>query len=272
MPTITVNGATVAYTDTGAPAGAPDAPVIVFGHGLLFGGWVFREQVAALRDRFRCVAVDWRGQGDSPPSAGGYDMDTLTEDAVAVVRALGVAPVHWVGLSMGGFVGMRIAARQPELVRSLTLLDTSAEPEDPSKVGRYKLLALVQRVIGIRAVVGQVEPIMFGPAFRADPASRPVVAEWVARLGRSDRGALRKAVLGVADRTPVDGEISRITAPTLVVVGADDVATPPEKARRIAELVPGARLEIVPDAGHTSPLEQPAAVTRLVDDFVTSVG
>src|SRR5215470_11987860 len=124
MPTIEVNGATIAYTD----AGPATAPTVLFGHGLLFGGWMFGAQIQALRAEYRCVTIDWRGQGGSPP-AGRHDMDTLTADAVALIEALALAPVHFVGLSMGGFVGQRLAARHGHLLRSLTLLDTSAGPE-----------------------------------------------------------------------------------------------------------------------------------------------
>src|SRR5690348_14764468 len=148
MPTTTVNGVTIAYTDEG-PA---EAPAIVFGHGLLFGGWMFRPQIEALRERYRCIALDWRGQGDTPPTAGGYDMDTLTADAVALIGELGVAPVHWVGLSMGGFVGQRIAARHGDLVRSVTLLGTSAAEQSKRQVREFKILANVQRWIGVKPV------------------------------------------------------------------------------------------------------------------------
>src|SRR3569623_1268681 len=107
MPTVTVNGATVAYSDTGAPKQKPGAPPVVFGHGLLFSKWMFSAQIAALRDEYRCIGVDWRGQGDTPPTESGYDMDTLSIDAIELIEELVGGAVHWVGLSMGGFVGQR---------------------------------------------------------------------------------------------------------------------------------------------------------------------
>ncbi|MCQ4083530.1 alpha/beta hydrolase [Streptomyces sp. RB6PN25] len=271
MPTIDVNGATIAYSDTGAPADRPDAPTIVFGHGLLFSSWMFRPQIATLRAHYRCVTLDWRGQGDTPSAEGGYDMDTLTADAIGVMESLGVPPVHYVGLSMGGFVGQRIAARHGTLLRSLSLLDTSADGEDPDKAGRYKLLAQIYRFTGVRPVRSQVEKLMFGPAFRADPANAAVIEEWAARLARCERTGIRKAVLGVAERQPVDAELARITTPALVIVGADDIATPPDKAARIAARIPGARLEIVAESGHSSTLEQPQAITELLSEFLATV-
>jgi pimeloyl-ACP methyl ester carboxylesterase len=268
MPILTANGARIAYTDTGPPPARPDAPTVIFGHGLLFSGWMFHHQVQALRERYRCVTVDWRGQGDTPATPDGYDMDTLTADAVGVIRALGVAPVHWVGLSMGGFVGMRLAARHGEVLRSLALLDTSAGPEDPDKISRYRLLALAYRLVGIRPIRGQVEPIMFGPTLRADPAGRAVIDEWATRLSRCDRAGMRRAILGVCDRAPIEGELDAITVPTLVAVGDDDVATPPAKARRIVEAIPDATLSGIPHSGHSCAIEQPDTVTTLLGDFL----
>ncbi|OEU85406.1 alpha/beta hydrolase [Streptomyces abyssalis] len=271
MATLQVNGATVAYTDTGAPTGRPDAPTVVFGHGLLFSGWMFHPQIEVLRRRYRCVTLDWRGQGDSPATSSGYDMDTLAEDAAALIEELGLAPVHFVGLSMGGFVGQRLAARRGELLRSLSLLDTSADEEDPAEAKRHRLLASVYRVVGITPVRRQVLPLMFGAPFLSSPASEPLVREWTRRLRRCDRAGIRKAVLGVANRVPVRDELRNIALPTLVVVGEADVATPPARAERIAAGIDGARLEVVPDAGHTSTLEQPAIVSSLLEDFLTSV-
>jgi len=271
MPTLTVNGATVAYSDTGAPTGKPDAPTIVFGHGLLFSKWMFSAQIAALRNDYRCIAVDWRGQGDTPPTESGYDMDTLAGDATELIENLVGAPVHWVGLSMGGFVGQRIAARRPELLRALVLIDTSANPEPLLSAMQDRVLASVYRYIGIRPVRRSVEKVMFARTFRKDPAKRAIIDDWIAQVAQSDRDGIRKAVLGVANRHGVTDEIGSITAPTLVIVGAEDVPTPVKQARRIAEHIPGARLEIVPYCGHSSSIEQPEAITGLIRSFLAVV-
>jgi len=267
MPLVTTNGTQVHVTDSGG-----DGPPLVFGHGLLFSGWMFAAQVEALHDRYRCVTIDWRGQGQSPPAAsGGYDMDTLTDDLLGVLDALDLGPVHYVGLSMGGFVGMRLAARHPERVRSLTLLDTSAGPEDPDKVKRYRLLASIYRLVGMGPVASQVEPIMFAPGFGDDLVERALIEEWMAQLERVRRAGMRRAILGVTDREPILPEIGRITAPTLVATGEHDVATPVAKARVIADAIPGAVLEVIPGAGHSSTVETPHAVTALLERHLAAV-
>jgi 3-oxoadipate enol-lactonase len=273
VPTLDVKGVTIAYEDTGAPPDRPDAPTVVFGHGLLFSGWMFHPQVAALRDRYRCVTVDWRGQGKTVPAvSGGYDMDTLTADAVALIEHLDVAPVHWVGLSMGGFVGQRLGARHGHLLRSLTLLDTSPDKEPLRSAVEEFALANVYPFVGIRPLKGKVLKLMFGPTFRGDPANQPLIDEFVAGVARCDRRGLSKAILAVATRKPIYAEIDRISVPTLVVTGADDQPTPPDKAQRIAERVPGAELHIVPHCGHSATVEQPDAITELIDAFLTKVG
>ena len=271
MPNLAVDGAVIAYSDTGAPAGRPDAPTVVFGHGLLFSGWMFDAQIEALHSDYRCVAIDWRGQGESPPAPSGYDMDTLHADAVHVIEQVVGEPVHYVGMSMGGFVGQRVAPRRPDLVHSLTLLDSSAEPESPRGRVEYPLLSVIYRLLGPNVVRGPVEKVMLGPVFRADPRSKPIVDDWMRRLSLLDRRGMQRAVLGVANRAGVTEEIDAIKVPTLVIVGEQDAATPPKRSRRIAELIPGARLEIVPNCGHSSTIEQPEAVTALLQAFLAEV-
>ncbi|MGJ9421567.1 alpha/beta fold hydrolase [Aeromicrobium sp. CF3.5] len=270
MSLVAVDGASIHVEDTGPPPDVPDATTIVFGHGLLFSGEMFAAQVARLRSRYRCVTIDWRGQGRSPAAADGYDMDTLTRDAVAVITGLGVGPVHYVGLSMGGFVGMRLGARHGELLRSLTLLDTSAGPEDPDKVAKYRLLAKVYRVVGMGPVRSQVLPIMFGPTFLADPTGKPAIDAFLARLKQVDRAGMKNAIYGVADRVAVVDLLPQIGTPTLVVVGADDAATPVAKSEAIVAGIAGARLEIVSDAGHSSTIEQPEVLSDLIEGFVSA--
>jgi 3-oxoadipate enol-lactonase len=131
---------------------------------------MFDAQVALLKERYRCVAFDFRGQGRSEVTRSGYDMETLYEDAVALMEQLGCAPCHFLGLSMGGFIGLRLAARRPELLRSLMLLETSADPEPSGNVAKYRQLTFVARWFGLGLVVDRVMPVMFGRTFLTDPA------------------------------------------------------------------------------------------------------
>jgi pimeloyl-ACP methyl ester carboxylesterase len=268
VPLVEVNAARVHVTDTGAPPGHPDAPVVVLGHSLLFSTSMWRHQIEALRASYRCVAIDWRGQGETPPTDHGYDMDALYADAVGVIEGLGVGPVHYAGLSMGGFVGLRLAARRPDLIRTLTLIDTSAGPEDPEKVSRYRLLATIYGLVGLRPLRSQVAPIMFSRAFLATGSGREVQARWLAELGRQTRRGTKGAIRGVTDRVPVRDELGTIAAPTLVVHGTGDAAIPVAEAEAMAAAIPGARLELLSDVGHVSALEAPDAVTEMLVTFL----
>ena len=269
MPTIHVNGANLWYEEHGA---GPEA--VVFAHGLLWSGQMFDAQVAALADRFRCVAFDFRGQGRSEVTADGYDMDTLSDDAAALIDALGCAPCHFVGLSMGGFIGMRLAARRPELVRSLVLMETSADPEPAENAPRYRLLGRVVRVLGklgMRLVMGRVMRIMFGRTFLEDPARDAERRLWRERGMDNHRLGVTRALQGVIERKPVYAELGKIAVPTLVMVGDEDVATVPAKAERLHAAIAGSRLVVIPGAGHISSVEQPELVNAALEGFLASV-
>ena len=267
MPKIAVNGTELHYEDTGGPG-----DTILFSHGLLWNTALFAPQMAALRDRWRCVAYDHRGQGrsaDDPRKV--IDMDLLTDDAVALIDALGLGRVHFCGLSMGGFVGMRLAARHPQRVRSLMLCDTSAEPEPPENAPKYKRMNVAARWLGPRVVMPQVMPILFGKTALTDPSRAADRRAWKDELN-DNRRSIWRAVNGVILREPVLAELPDITAPTLVLVGDEDVATVPAKAQRIASGIPNARLEVIPRAGHSSTVENPAAVNAAIERFLGEVG
>ncbi|HET7460813.1 MAG TPA: alpha/beta fold hydrolase, partial [Longimicrobium sp.] len=249
MPTLRVNGANLWYQEHGA---GPET--IVFAHGLLWDGRMFDAQVAALEGRYRCITFDFRGQGQSEVTPGGYDMDTLSDDAAALIEALGAAPCHFVGLSMGGFIGMRLAARRPQLIRSLVLMETSADPEPAENAPKYRAMGMVGRIfgrLGFGLVSGRVMRIMFGRKFLEDPARAAERAMWRERLMSNDKVGITRALQGVIDRKPVHEELGRIACPTLVMVGDQDVATVPAKAERIHAAIPGSRLVVIPGAGHT---------------------
>lgn len=269
MPYLSVNGASLWYEEHGSGAEA-----IVFAHGLLWSGRMFDAQVAALRPRYRCIAFDFRGQGRSAVTADGYDMDTLSNDAAALIEALGCAPCHFVGLSMGGFIGMRLAARRPELIRSLTLMETSADPEPAENLPRYRMLGGIARVLGklgMRLVMPRVMRIMFGRKFLDSPSRAAERRLWRDRGMANDPAGVTRALRGVIDRKPIHAELPEITCPTLVMVGDQDVATVPAKAERIRDAIAGARMVVIPGAGHTSSVEEPAFVNEALAEFLASV-
>jgi 3-oxoadipate enol-lactonase len=261
MPMIRVNGAALYYEDTGG-TGTP----IVFSHGLLWNSSLFAPQIAVLKQRYRCIAYDHRGQGRSADDpADAISMATLTDDAAALIEALGLGPVHFCGLSLGGIVAMRLAVGRPDLVRSLVLLDTTADPE-PNKL-KYKILNVIVRLFGVQAVAKAIMPALHGKTALADPARADERLEWQARLS-ANRRSIWRAVNGVLARESIYPELGKIAAPTLVAVGEEDVGTPPAMSQRIAQAISGAKFRIIPQAGHGSTLEQPEAVTAAIAEFL----
>jgi len=264
MPMADVNGTSLYYEDTGPGS---TGETVVFSHGLLWGTELFAPQVEALRGRYRCIAWEHRGQGKSAADHRHcIDMELVWSDAVALLEKLGVGPVCFVGLSMGGFVGLRMAARRPELVNKLVIIESSAEPEPRENIGRYRMLVAASRVIGVRALAGRVAPIMLGRSILSDPTRKAEVERYKAIM--SSRRDVWRAVNGVVDRAGVEGELSRIRTPTLVIVGEEDVATPRAKAERVVAGIAGARLVSIPRAGHSSTVEEPAAVNAALVAFL----
>lgn len=268
MPRIDVNGTSLHYEDTGPGS---TGQTIVFSHGLLWSTALFAPQVAHLRGRYRVIAYDHRGQGRSADDAApSIAIDTVYADAVALIEALHLGPVHFAGLSMGGFVAMRLGARRPDLVRSLLLLETTADPEPAENVPKYRKLNFVARWFGLGLVAAKVMPIMFSQDFLTDPARAAERYEWRARLV-ANRRSIWRAVNGVIDRPGIYDELGRITCPVLVVVGEQDVATAPAKAERIHAAIPHSRLVRIAKAGHSSSVEQPAAVNAAIDAFLAEL-
>lgn len=265
MPHVEVNGTSLYYEDTGPGS---TGKTIAFSHGLLWGTELFAPQVAALRERYRCIAWDHRGQGRSGPEyRHTIPMELVWQDAVALLDHLGVTQTHLAGLSMGGFVAMRIAARRPALVDKLVLLETSADPEPIENVARYRLLSKVYRAFGGRPIAGKVAPIMMGKSIIADPSRKAEVAGFVKLMTR--RRDVWKAVNGVIDRAGLaPWELAQIRAPTLVVVGDEDTATPLAKAEALVAAIAGAKLAVIPRAGHSSTVEEPTEVTRQLTQFL----
>jgi 3-oxoadipate enol-lactonase len=197
VPTLDVNETTLYYEDTGPGS---TGETIAFSHGLLWGTELFEPQIAALRERYRCIAWDHRGQGRSAADhRNTIDMELVWQDAVALLEKLAPGErVHFCGLSMGGFVAMRMGARRPDLVRSLLLLETSSDPEPRENIGRYRMLTAAVRIVGPRMLRGQIAPIMLGRSTLTDSARRDEVARFTDLMSR--RKDIWRAVNGVIDR------------------------------------------------------------------------
>jgi 3-oxoadipate enol-lactonase len=266
MPPARVNGVELYYEDQGR-----GDQTVVFSHGLLWSGRMFEAQRRALESGYRVIAWDHRGQGrSSSPDERAHPIETCYHDALALLEHLDATPCHFVGLSMGGFVGMRIAARHPDLLRSLSLLATAADAEPPAHLPRYRLLTGVVRRLGTRPVASQVMPIMFGPTFLGDSSRASERERWANELRRNGR-RIHRAVNGVIERERCTDELANIRCPTLVLHGDEDNAVSRSRALATAEAIQGARFTAIETAGHTMTVENPEAVTEALREFLAGL-
>ncbi|MGY1692497.1 3-oxoadipate enol-lactonase [Geodermatophilus sp. SYSU D01105] len=240
----------VSYTEDGPR----DAPVVVLSNSLGATRAMWDPQVPALAERFRVVTYDTRGHGSSPAPAGPYRLDDLVDDVVALLDRLGVRRAHVAGLSLGGMTAMRLAAREPDRVRRIALLCTSAKTEPQGFLDR----AAAARSGGTAPLAPAVVSRWLTPSFAA--AHPDLVARLEAMIaGADDEGYA--ACCEVVAHLDLREELSRIGAPTLVVSGAEDPALPPDHQRAIAEGIPGAELVSVSPGAHLANLESPLEVT-----------
>jgi 3-oxoadipate enol-lactonase len=257
-----VTAVEVSYTEEGPR----DAPVVVLSNSLGATRGMWDPQVPALAERFRVVTYDTRGHGSSPAPEGPYTLDDLVDDVLALLDRLGVRRAHVAGLSLGGMTAMRLAARDPERAGRVALLCTSAKTEPQGFLDR----AAAARSEGTAAFAGTVVSRWLTPGYAA--AHPDLVARLEAMVaGCDDEGyaACAEVVAGIDLRE----ELGRITAPTLVVSGAEDPALPPEHQQAIADGVSGARFVSVSPGAHLANLEQPLQVTgELLAHFDTAGG
>ena len=234
--------------------GPEDAPVVVLSNSLGATRAMWDPQVPALAERYRVVSYDTRGHGTSPAPAGPYTLDDLVDDVLALLDRVGAEWAHVAGLSLGGMTALRLAAREPQRVHRLAVLCSSAKTDPEGFLDR----AAAARADGTASFAAPVVSRWLTPAYAAEHPD--LVARLQAMVaGADDEGYA--ACAEVVGRVDLRADLDRITAPTLVVSGAEDPALPPEHQRAIADGVAGAELLSVSPGAHLANLEQPRRVT-----------
>jgi 3-oxoadipate enol-lactonase len=259
-----ISGREIGYDDVG------DGPPLLLLHAFPLSRRMWAPQIAALSGRMRCIAPDTRGFGESaaePP----FTMDRYADDAIELLDALGVSErVAVCGLSMGGYVSFALWHRHADRVRALVLADTRATADTPE--GKRKRAAMIElaRSRGAAAVAEQQAPALLSKrtAERCPELLDTVRTMITAQSPEAIVGA-SEAMMHRPDSTPTLGTI---TVPTLIIVGSDDTVTPPSDAETMHRAIPGSRLERIPNAGHLSNLERPAAFNAVLAEFLDSLG
>lgn len=278
---VLVNGTRLHVEETGA-----GPRTVLFSHGLFLTQRLFDAPVAALAASCRCISYDHRGQGASEGGHLGHpsDVERLYDDAVALLHRLGVTSCHWAGQSLGSFVGMRLAARRPDLVRSLVLLSPRIRRNPRSFLLRADTLCLaLMGAHPFRAadaavrqrVTDQVMREMLGPTFMSDPsraeARAAFRADLSARLIPAAVPGIRGGIRYLENSRQM---LAQIKAPTLIIAGEEDYSSGSgvQHAREVLAAITGSRLLTVAGAGHSLVIEQPEIVSDAVRDFILETG
>lgn len=236
--------------------GPADAPVLVLGNSLGTTGEVWQPQLRTLRKHFRVVNYEHRGHGGSPAPAGPYTLADLGGDVLRLLDELGLGAVSYGGISLGGMVGMWLAANAPDRITALAVCCTSARfPDQAFWSGR----AARVRAGGLAPLAEQVVGRWFTPSFAARHPAIP--AAFVATLNRSVDPAGYAGCCDAIAGMDLRPALPAVTAPTLVVAGSEDPATPPWHGAVIARAIPDSRLRVISGAAHLANVSQPSEVT-----------
>ncbi|MEU6135912.1 3-oxoadipate enol-lactonase [Nocardioides sp. NPDC047086] len=239
-------------------SGRADGPVVVLSNSLGATQAMWDENLVELERHFRVVRYDTRGHGGSPVPPGPYTIDDLADDVVALLDRLGVERAHFVGLSLGGMTGMRLAARNPERVDRLVLLCTGAHLT-PSTAWSDR--AATVRAHGTKAVAEAVVARWFTPGFLdANPDVKATCEAMVAATPAEGYAGCCEVIAAMDLRD----DLPAITAPTLAIAGANDPATPPPHLEQIADAVVDGSVLVVRDSAHLANAQQPGTITPAI--------
>jgi 3-oxoadipate enol-lactonase len=246
--------------------GRGDAPPVVMIQGLGADKNLWSLQRLALARRYRTIALDNRGAGRSDKPYGAYSLEQMAEDTIAVLDHAGAQDAHIVGASMGGVIAQIIALRHPDRVRSLTLACTACHQHE----WRQELLAewaQIARERGMRAMTNTAARWTIGP--RSFRRISPAVG-WLGPLAMSRPPHAFAGQVQAILSAPEDlkGELSRISVPTLVMVGNQDILTPRGDAEELAERIPTAELVVISGAAHGFMIEHATTFNRILLEFL----
>ena len=262
MSHVQTRGASLFLTESG-PA---DAPPLLFSNSLGTTHRMWDEVIAALGNDFRCIRYDTRGHGASTHDGRAFSIEDLADDVVSLLDHLELGSAHFAGLSLGGMTGQALAVRHPARLRSLTLMATSAHM--PTQAAWNERASLVRRE-GTGAIVEATLQRWFTPAFvEAGSKALTRVRDEFISIDRAGYAACCEAI-GAMDLRP---QLARITAPTGIIAGLHDPATPVAMMEQIAKAVFGSKLDVIPDAAHLLAVEQPAATAELLSASIRRAG
>jgi 3-oxoadipate enol-lactonase len=246
--------------------GKDGAPWLVLSHSLACSVRMWDPQIEALKGSYRILAYDTRGHGASEAPQGAYTLEMLADDLKALLDALGVKDPHYCGLSMGGMIGQTFALRYPGVFRTLMLADTTSRyPTEAGPLWEQRIAIAKEK--GMQPLVQPTLERWFTEDFRK---SNPEPVAAIAKLIASTPVAGYAGCCHAIPKINVTGRLKEIQAPILVICGDKDPGTPPAMAEEIHRNAPGSKLVMIPNAAHLSNLENPAAFTKAMQEFMAA--
>lgn len=244
-------------------------PPVVFSHGTLMDWTMFQPQLDALSDDYRTIAYNSRARTDN--WQGPYDLDDLVEDCRALLEARDVDSCVLAGMSMGGFMALRFALEYPDMLEGVVLIDSMAQPHSQSDQDQYE-----QMIDETKAqdevpepMVDIVANLLFGNTSIED---RPELVEhWKNRWRTYPGEAIYDEVKSWLHRPGLEDRLDEIDVPLLITHGAEDISIEPEMAEPMVDQVDDARMELIPQAGHSSNTENPEAANAAIREFLEDV-
>lgn len=264
MYTCTINKIELSFDDRGT------GPVLLLVHGFPLDYTMWQVQIDALSARYRVIAPDLRGFGQSGVSHGVVTMKQLADDLAALLDYLSIRePIVLCGLSMGGYIALEFWHNFASRLRGLILCDTRAANDSPEAAANRSTLA--QRVLseGVHGIADTMIPKLFSQCTLQNNPSFIDATRQV--IEHTKPHGIASAALGMAQRTDFTAELPRIECPTLVIVGQFDAISPASEMQQMAQAIPNAQFTIVNNAGHMTPLEQPDAVNAAIEEFLQRI-
>lgn len=258
---INVNGNQVSYLDEGK-----GKHVIVFIHGFPFNKWMWERQINLLKSDYRVIAYDVRGHGNSPGNSNEFSIPQFANDLLEFLNELKIEKVILCGLSMGGYIALHAIESYPEKISALILADTQcAADTDEAREKRMKAIASIEQN-GLTQYAEDSVKNLFAPS------SLENKKEEVALIKKSILDSLHpnvcKTLKALAGRKEKCSVIEKVKVPVLILVGEKDKVTPLVAATKMHELNKGSVLQIIPEAGHISNLENTEEFNKQLQAFV----
>jgi len=261
MPQIKINGVQLHYETYGT-----GPQTILFSHGLWWSSQMFKSQVEFFKQNYRCIVYDHRGHGKSQTTWRGYGMKNIYKDTLKLIQHLQLPPFHFVGHAMGSSIGLQLASQHPELLKSLTLLSSSTDAKKMTFENR-RLLAYI-RIFGVKFMTNTLFNKMFGENFLQNSERDIDCQFWKIQLQQNKRSIIRALKGSFKQKTMTEEELNKITLPTLILSGNQDVIAPPLKSKIIQSMLPNAQFYLLENVGHHPTIENAHQVNQILERFL----